>query len=520
MASYNSFEKSPYRTMLLNEKETVLKEYTSGFAKSTTLSDEASREILTKMSKGVSIITPKIKSEYERLGLGSLVKDFKVVSAEELPLEKISNKKQREQFEKMKSATPDEKVVEAKAEVIQEKIESSTLPSQIVNENVELEESILILDKLTVEKQMEKPVSEESIITENKGLPERVDDPKEVIREIEAEIKSTDRKKMEQEAIKRAMEPNAINFPQRPKKGSIVVLDPEDSMPIKPSTIDPIFKIDSGDSSNEFGEFVSAQQTIPQALQAQQDPLDNTNTTDQIQNINSQVNNSTETVSDFAVENVEPEHKPKYHKYSIKIFLGSPPEYDPDLEDSIYNSGLSKQEIIKNIDSIISENGKDLFIYSRKSDTLDELHECTQLLFCKLRNLQRGPRSKQALVPVSSLVNLYSKVNSQLSKTDSDNLPIGVPPPNTEIKEPPKELAEGSGSQVKISKNDAFEAVVEAHRNRPFDDFGKPIINEDIVEMARSKRSFGFKGPNTSKDLANLFVPNAPFQLKTKRHMC
>lgn len=205
----------------------------------------------------------------------------------------------------------------------------------------------------------------------------------------------------------------------------------------------------------------------------------------------------------FATDQPNKMHPPKYHLYPIKIFLGSEtdPEYDAELENNIYSSSLSKQEIVDNSNTIIANYGGDLFIYSRKSDTLDEMHELTQLMFCLKRNLQRGTRSKQAMVPISALVGFANK----LAGTDP-NTPVDVNSLPTGDGTEGNISGTGSSEQVQLSANQAFDKIVDAYRNAEFDSYGKPKFNEDLIEQTRIHSGSAFKFSNSLRDPINTYI--------------
>lgn len=110
--------------------------------------------------------------------------------------------------------------------------------------------------------------------------------------------------------------------------------------------------------------------------------------------------------------------KAKYWPYQANVFFGNDegPEWDLTLMNRVLKSGLKKEEIIDTMDSIIADVGKAIYVSKRKSDTIEELHELTQLQFCIKRNLSTGPRGKEARVPIKSLVNFYSTLQGQNNK--------------------------------------------------------------------------------------------------------
>jgi len=224
------------------------------------------------------------------------------------------------------------------------------------------------------------------------------------------------------------------------------------------------------------------------------------------------------TDSPFATDQPKGSHPPKYHLYPIKIYLGSDttPEYDQELESNIYSSKISKQEIIDNSDTIISTYGDDLFISSRKSDTLDEMHELTQLMFCLKRNLQRGTRSKQAMVPISSLVDFANKLagTDQSVPVDPTTLPQGNGDEAAQVPGSVGGSASLSSEQVQLSPNKAFDKIVEEYRSAPFTTYGNVRFNNDLIQQTKIHSVSAFKGPNSLIDVGNNFMQGVRIKVK------
>jgi len=133
---------------------------------------------------------------------------------------------------------------------------------------------------------------------------------------------------------------------------------------------------------------------------------------------------------------VEITYEVKYHKFQVNEFFGSidNPDWDLALNKSItgnYDNGYYTKEIlIEQISGMISD--KKLKIYKQattiENDELDILTEyviVSQLHFCVLRNLQRGNRSKTAMVPLKSLIDLRNTVAG--SGTDNNTTFQSVP---------------------------------------------------------------------------------------------
>lgn len=166
-------------------------------------------------------------------------------------------------------------------------------------------------------------------------------------------------------------------------------------------------------------------------------------------------------------------NKPKYHLRAIDEFFGSKvrPEWDTDLLNRIKAETYTKDEIIKNCDTIIKTYGDKFLIYERKSDgDKEEYNELRQLQFCLERGLQKGSRSRQALVKLSDLTGLVktangagpvapSQVAAQLSNTT--NSPSNVPnKPNVVfVKEPVKPSEAGLYMDPKYKRPETFVEV-------------------------------------------------------------
>jgi len=234
----------------------------------------------------------------------------------------------------------------------------------------------------------------------------------------------------------------------------------------------------------------------------------------------------------FATKEEPIEHPPKYHKYSIKIYLGSDtrPNYDPELEKNIYSSDLTKDEIIQNINNVIVKYGADLFISgTRKSDTLDELHELTQLQFCLMRHLATGPRFASANIPISQLVSIYNKMTPQQAPqelTPEEARRQGQEDENITSAEEMAQAGAQAGTQqvqstgsvqVQISPNQALENVINAYREADFTSQGKPRFNESLVASTLGPRPRNIKGPGSMIDPTNNYVLNVPMKIKTSR---
>ena len=118
---------------------------------------------------------------------------------------------------------------------------------------------------------------------------------------------------------------------------------------------------------------------------------------------------------------VEITYEVKYHKFQVNEFFGSidNPDWDLSLNKSItgnYDNGYyTKDILLEQIAGMISD--KKLKIYKQATtiddeelDILIEYAIVSQLHFCVLRNLQRGNRTKTAMVPLKSLIDLRNTV--------------------------------------------------------------------------------------------------------------
>jgi hypothetical protein len=188
---------------------------------------------------------------------------------------------------------------------------------------------------------------------------------------------------------------------------------------------------------------------------------------------------------------------------------------------------LSKQDIVHNLDTIISENGADIMITERASDgDIQELVEVLELYFSKSRNMAKGTRQPMAMVPLGSLIGqrnkLQSLVGGQSTQTapqqdpfvDAQNLnpnldlesavtgptlPAGS---NTEMLGPDTGLevpvAQGPSNpifnavdeqaaqvQLPVYRDQAEEALLKAYRNRDADQYGRTLITPTTIEFLR-----------------------------------
>lgn len=193
----------------------------------------------------------------------------------------------------------------------------------------------------------------------------------------------------------------------------------------------------------------------------------------------------------FGVSTPAAVEKKRYHPESLLYYFGDDqrPEWDLELETNILarskNSRAKSEMVLKNYGSII-------FISEVKSDTAEEFNELCQLQFCVLRNLARGTRTKSALVPIKTLIDLGNRINGinqQIENTSQTEIPT---------EEIPLSSFPDTGVQVQIELNKARDDVVKAYRERPFGIFGKPLEDSRIPQPRPMKN---LKNPTKS----NLF---------------
>jgi hypothetical protein len=193
--------------------------------------------------------------------------------------------------------------------------------------------------------------------------------------------------------------------------------------------------------------------------------------------------NPQEAAQTFASDSTSLIKKPKYHINSILFYFGPDLDYDPELLKNVYSSDMSKEEIIKGIDSIIANYGSILFAYERKSESIDEFHELIQLQFCYLRNLMRGPRVKMAAMQVSDIVNFQNSLGSQQEQVDpfveANNLDQTIPQDTV------------NATQVQIPENELIDKIYKEYQNSPTDVYGKPVVDVDAANISLIKPSIG-----------------------------
>lgn len=121
----------------------------------------------------------------------------------------------------------------------------------------------------------------------------------------------------------------------------------------------------------------------------------------------------------------------RYHKTSLKLFFENEvyPKWDNQLEKNILSLKISKDQVIKMMDSVITQYGQKIFVYERKSDTLTELNELIQLQFCIERSLHMGPRVPTATVELSKLNQIKAAAQAQ-SQPSIESIESSFRPPS------------------------------------------------------------------------------------------
>lgn len=199
----------------------------------------------------------------------------------------------------------------------------------------------------------------------------------------------------------------------------------------------------------------------------------------------------------YAADQITAKHPPKYHLYSIFLFFGDKelPEWDYELENNIFSSGISEEDAVMFMDDIIEEFGKKIFVKKRMSKSLDELNELTQLEFCWQRNLARSGRSKNALIKVEDLINLGLGNEVQNDQpTDKPEEANGYVPQETQV-------------QFKKSTDQEISDLVS---KKEYDFNGKYLLDDDIVNQVRTKRVHNNIGPTNMQDDAKSGFSSAP----------
>lgn len=197
----------------------------------------------------------------------------------------------------------------------------------------------------------------------------------------------------------------------------------------------------------------------------------------------------------------------KFHKSQVILFLGNPPVFDTDLDNNLDSLSLSKSEVNEMMDNVISASGQKILVSKRLSDgNKEELRVLLQLHFCVLRNLQRGPRQKMAMVPLSSLVDLAGSAKSnQLTQTQSQdpfveaaNMPT-QPQLNTTSS---SSVMQNSAVQKSVERKVQIDDTVNAYRKREYTKSGKvhTKFTEEAKHSIQSQNQLDIIGSSSSND--------------------
>jgi hypothetical protein len=271
------------------------------------------------------------------------------------------------------------------------------------SENKELEQTLLQLDEAMVQEEIDALESAKQLQGPNDPLmiSEKIVNPTiistDVIHSVEREYSP--------EQTKKIINKELVSTPQVPISSKTSVVSQGSDSSSFPSFHESQFSShDTELNTNDSRAYFPTAQEVTNNAKVNNQVIDTNGTIDGLNN----------DAVNFATSEVKDEHAPKYHLNSILFYFGSTtkPDWDLELEANVYNNAkLKKEEIIKFSDSVIANYGSILFVYIRKSDTIQEFHELIQLQFCYLRNLARGTRTKMAMVPISSLTNFANKLN-------------------------------------------------------------------------------------------------------------
>lgn len=210
----------------------------------------------------------------------------------------------------------------------------------------------------------------------------------------------------------------------------------------------------------------------------------------------------------------------KYHKAAVNEFFGSweNPDWDPMLSKSImgnYENGFyTKECLLKLMKQMISnqstkvcdlETNED----SKMEDVLTEYAIISQIHFCVLRNLARGPRTKQALVPLKSLIDLHNMVSGTGTAPPID--PMDETIDTTGMQPTPSQPAPPleQNAQNIIKKDITIEKISETFRNRPYTRDGplRTPLNYQMIKSFRTATNGVLVGPTNKLDLKGEYNP-------------
>ena len=199
-----------------------------------------------------------------------------------------------------------------------------------------------------------------------------------------------------------------------------------------------------------------------------------------------------------------------YHVPSVTLFLGNPPQWDPELYKNIMNLELSKEQIAKMMASVIQEYGQKIFVYAAKTQSKEELNELVQLQFCVMRNLHRGARAKTAEIPISSLVEFSNKL-SMPKESVTMNRASAPAVQNSSVRPTqgqsfnPRTGKNGAGMQgqpIRISTASAIEKIADVYNYGEFNPSGKLRVNAPVSRDTLITHP-SINGPNSGVDPAN-----------------
>lgn len=188
-----------------------------------------------------------------------------------------------------------------------------------------------------------------------------------------------------------------------------------------------------------------------------------------------------------AAQIVEP-YTNDFHKSSVLLFLGNPPVFDPEINNTVDSLKLSTSEANEMMDHIIKANGDKILVSKRQSNgNKEELKVLLQLHFCLERNLARGQRQKMALVPLSSLIDLRNTAAQTVQDpfVEAANMPTeggitqDTPLPSTDP------VMQSAAVQKSLERKVQIDDVVEAYRKRDYTKTGKAMLKTRYGQLTK-----------------------------------
>lgn len=230
--------------------------------------------------------------------------------------------------------------------------------------------------------------------------------------------------------------------------------------------------------------------------------------------------------SDSTIIGSKPEtHPVKYWPFQIKLLFGTSEgdiPWDKELENNVFESDISKSELVAFMDALIMEYGNRILVEDRKTETKEEFHEIIQMVYCVMRNLQRGTRAPMAMVPVSSLMGFAKKLQEPAPPAppinEEDNLyyesvsQAGGEEPQSVSAVPQAEQVPVSGNRFNIPINKAQDKLSKAYHNKRTDGYGKPIIRDSIAVQTKITNT-PLDGPGNKRDPLG-FYKQIQFKIK------